>query len=98
MSSLTAAQQVAVAAYWADGNFVKAKVTAIYSLDQITAAAAALDAAFDTTLSVAVTAVGGTTTVINGLNAIIPAPFSGATAAQKTLLACYVLMKRAGII
>jgi len=98
MSQLTAAQQQACAAYWASINFVAANVTANYSLDQIQAAAAALDNAFDTTLSAAVTAVGGGTTVINGLNAIIPAPFSGATTQQKTLLCCYVLMKRAGII
>jgi hypothetical protein len=98
MSQLTAAQQQACAAYWAEINFVTAKTTANFSLDQIQAAAAALDSAFDTTLSAAVTAVGGATTVINGLNAIIPSPFSGATAQQKTLLCCYVLMKRAGII
>lgn len=98
MTQLTSAQQQAVAAFWADVNFVVAKVTANFSLDQIQAAAAALDSAFDTTLNAAVTAVGGTTTVINGLNAIIPAPFSGATVQQKTLLCCYVLMKRAGVI
>lgn len=98
MSQLTAAQQQATAAFWANVNFVEIGATAIYSLDQITAAAAALDNAFDTTLNAAVTAVGGNTTVINGLNAIIPAPFSGATVQQKTLLCCYVLMKRAGII
>jgi hypothetical protein len=98
VTQLTAAQQTQCAAYWANVNFVTAQVTANFSLDQISAAAAALDNAFDTTLSAAVTAVGGGTTVINGLNAIIPAPFSGATVQQKTLLCCYVLMKRAGII
>lgn len=98
MSQLTSQQQHDVAAYWADINFVAKSVTATFSTDQIQAAAAALDSAFDTTLNAAVAAVGGTTTVINGLNAIIPAPFSGATAQQKTLLCCYVLMKRAGVI
>jgi hypothetical protein len=98
MAALTAAQQQACAAYWANINFVQAKAVANFSLDQIQAAAAALDGAFDTTLSAAVTAVGGGTTVINGLNAIIPSPFSGATVQQKTMLCCHVLMKRAGII
>lgn len=98
MSALTAAQQQACAAYWANINFVQAQVTAVYSTADIAAAAAALDNAFDTTLNAAVAAVGGSTTVINGLNAIIPAPFSTATAQQKTLLCCYVLMKRVGII
>jgi hypothetical protein len=98
MTQLTAAQQQACAAYWANINFVQAQVTATYSLDQITAAAAAIDAALDTTLSAAVTAVGGSTTVIQGLADSIPSPFSGATVQQKTLLCCYVLMKRAGII
>jgi hypothetical protein len=98
MSQLTAQQQQQVAALWANITFVKANAVANFSLDQIQAAAAALDNAFDTTLSVAVAAVGGGTTVINGLNAIIPSPFSGATVQQKTLLCCYVLMKRAGLI
>lgn len=97
MSALTTAQQRATAAYWASQVFSQT-VTANFSLTDIQAAAAALDNAFDTTLNAAVTAVGGTTTVINGLNAIIPAPFSSATAQQKTLLCCYVLMKRVGII
>ena len=96
--ALTAAQQMDCGRYWANVNFVQTNSTAVYSLADLQAAAAALDGAFDTTLSAAVTAVGGSTTVINGLNAIIPSPFSGATAAQKTLLCCYVLMKRAGII
>ena len=95
--ALTTQQQTQVAAYWANVAFTQS-VCAIYSLADIQAAAAAIDNAFDTTLNAAVTAVGGTTTVINGLAAIIPAPFSGATAQQKTLLACHVLMKRAGLI
>jgi hypothetical protein len=98
MSALTAAQQKACGAYWANINFVQAQVTANFSLDDLQAAAAALDNAFDTTLNAAVTAGHGTQTVIQALNAIIPAPFSGATVAQKTMLCCHVLMKRAGII
>jgi hypothetical protein len=98
MSAMTAADKRIVSAYWANVNFVIAQAKAIYSLDDLIAAAGAIDNAFDTTLNNAVIAVGGTTTVINGLASVIPAPFSGATAQQKTLLACYVLMKRAGII
>lgn len=96
--ALTAAQQAAVAAHWANAVFVAQSITANFSTADIQAAAAAIDNAFDTTLSAAVTAVGGGTTVINGLNAIIPAPFSAATVAQKTLLVCHILEKRAGII
>ena len=95
--ALSAAQQQDVGRKWANINFVSAGVVANFSLADLQAAAAALDNAFDTTLTAAVAAVGGGTTVINGLNAVIPAPFSGATAAQKTLLCCYVLEKRAGI-
>lgn len=94
--ALNAAQQTAVAAYWA--NIAFASATANYSLDNIAAAAAAIDNAFDTTLTNAVIAVGGGTTVINGLASVIPSPFSGATVQQKTMLACHVLMKRAGLI
>lgn len=96
--ALTTQQLNQVGAYWANVNFVVAQATAIYSLDDLKAAAQALDNAFDTTLSAAVTAIGGSTTIINGLAGIIPSPFSGATSSQKTLLCCYVLMKRAGII
>lgn len=96
--ALTTQQLQQVGAFWANINFVVANVTANFSLADLQAAAQALDNAFDTTLNAAVAAVGGTTTVIAGLNAIIPAPFSGATAQQKTLLCCYVLMKRVGII
>jgi hypothetical protein len=98
MAAMTAADKRIVSAYWADVNFGIAQAKAIYSLDDLIAAAGAIDNAFDTTLNNAVIAVGGTTTVINGLAAVIPAPFSGATVQQKTLMACYVLMKRANII
>ncbi len=96
--ALTTQQLNSVGAVWAELNFVRAQVTAVYSLDDLKAAAQAIDNAFDTTLNAAVIAVGGTTTIINGLASVIPAPFSAATAQQKTMLACYVLMKRAGII
>ena len=96
--ALTTAQKQAIAQYWALVNFVEPNVTAIFNTADLSAAATAVDNAFDTTLNAAVTAVGGTTTIINGLSAVIPSPFSGASVQQKTLLACYVLMKRAGII
>ncbi len=98
MSQLSATQVAQCAAYWANLNFVVPNVTANYSLDQIKTAVSAIDAAFDTTLSAAVTAVGGSTTVANGLSGQITASMPGATVQQQTLLVCYTLMKRAGII
>lgn len=98
MSVLTPAQVNQVAAQWIMDNFVTPNAVANMTTTQVQAAVQTLDAAFDTTLSAAVIAVGGGTTVINGLAATLPAPFSGTTAAQKTMLCCYVLMKRAGII
>lgn len=95
--ALSTQQKTQVAAFFANIAFTQS-VVANFSTDDIAAAATALDNALDTSLSTAVAAVGGATTVINGLASIIPAPFSGATAAQKTLLLCHVLMKRAGII
>lgn len=98
MAALSAAQQMQVARVWADALFVVPKVTANYSLTQIAAAVAAVDTAFDTTLNAAVVAVGGTTTIANGLSAQIVVSMPGATAVQQTLVVTYTLMKRAGII
>lgn len=96
--ALTTQQKAQVAAVWAMESFVTPNVTAVFNTTDIIAAVTAVDNALDTTLNAAVTAVGGTTTVINGLAAVIPAPFSTATAGQKTLLLNYVLMKRVGLI
>lgn len=96
MTQLTGAQQLACAQY--AGQQLFAAAVANFNVADIQAAVVALDAAFDTTLSAAVTAVGGSTTVINGLAGVLPSPFSGATAQQKTLVCCYTLMKRAGLI
>jgi hypothetical protein len=95
--ALTIQQKAQVAAYWANLAFSQS-VVANFNTDDIAAAATAIDNAFDATLNQAVAAVGGTTTVIQGLASVIPAPFNTATAQQKTLLACYVLMKREGLI
>jgi len=96
MTALSSTQQRQVAGYWASISF--AQVTANFALDQIQAAAAAIDNALDTTLNAAVAAGHGAETVVQALNSIIPAPFSGASAQAKTLLVCHVIMKRAGII
>ena len=96
--SLTVPQQQATAAYWANQVFVVPNTIATFNLTQIAAAVAAIDVAFDTTLSAAVTAVGGGTTIANGLSAQITPSMPGATVAQQTLLVCHTLMKRAGII
>lgn len=96
--ALTTPQKQSVAQVWAVQNFVTPNITANFNTADLVAAATAIDNAFDTTLSAAVTAVGGSTTIINGLAQVIPSPFSGASVQQKTLLACYVLMKRSGLI
>jgi len=72
--------------------------TATVNWSDVQAGVSQLDADFDATLNAAVTAYGGTTTVINALAASLPAPVSGWTAQQKTVLCCYVLLKRAGLI
>jgi hypothetical protein len=95
--ALVAADKNLVVSHWAQEAFVKPNALANFSTADILAAATAIDNAFDTTLTVALAAVGGGTTVINALAASIPAPFSGATVQQKTLLAVHVLMKRAGL-
>ncbi len=96
--ALTTQQAQDIARYWAIQNFVTPNVTAKYALNQVQAAAVAVDVAFDTTLSAAVVAVGGSTTIVNGLSAQITASMPAASAAQQTLLVVYVLMKRAGLI
>ncbi|HMC88443.1 MAG TPA: hypothetical protein VKI17_02800 [Gemmataceae bacterium] len=72
--------------------------TATVNWSDLQAAVSAVDAAFDETLSQAVTDAGGATSVINFLASKIPAPVSGGTGQQKTILACYVLLKRAGLV
>jgi len=97
--SLTTQQQTQAAASVAAAMFGGvANVVANFSLDQIQAAIAAVDVAFNTTLNAAVIAVGGTTTIANGLSAQITSSMPGATASQQTMVVCYTLMKRAGII
>ncbi len=98
MTQLNAQQQQDTARFWANVEFVQARAVAVYSLTQIQSAVAAVDNSFDTTLSAAVTAVGGNTTIANGLSSQIIGSMPGATAAQQTLVVCYTLMKRAGII
>ena len=94
--ALTTADQLWVGQY--AGQKLFTGVVANFNVADLQAAAAAIDAAFDTTLSAAVTAMGGSTTVINGLVAAIPSPFSGATNQQKAQLACWVLLRRAGLL
>ena len=61
-------------------------------------AVSAVDTAFDTTLATAATQVATTNTIVQYLASRIPAPVSGGTGQQKTILACYVLLKRANLI
>lgn len=94
--ALTTAQRLSLAQF--AGQQLFAAETANFNVADLQAAAIAIDNAFDTTINAAVTAGLGADTVIQALNSVIPAPFSTATVAQKTLLACWVLMKRAGLI
>lgn len=96
--ALTTAQIHSLSQLWAQQQFVAANITANFTVADLQAAAQAIDNAFDTTLNAAVVAVGGGLTIAQGLNAIIPAPFNTATVAQKSILVCYVIMKRSGII
>jgi hypothetical protein len=73
-------------------------VVANFGLDQIQNAITAVDVAFNTTLSAAVAAVGGNTTIATGLSDQITAAMPGATVAEQTTVVCYTLMKRAGVI
>jgi hypothetical protein len=75
-----------------------ANATATVNWQDLQNAVSALDAAFDTQLATAVAQASGATTVVQYLAGQIPAPASGGTAQQKTVLACYVLLKRAGLI
>lgn len=61
-------------------------------------AVSAVDTAFDTTLATASTQVATTNTILQYLASRIPAPVSAGTNQQKTILACYVLLKRAGLV
>lgn len=96
--ALNATQLQQVASYWANHNFVSSNVTANYGTNDIVAAAQSIDQAFDTTINAAQTAGFGNMTLIQGINANIPAPFNGASLQQKINLACNVLEKRAGLI
>jgi hypothetical protein len=98
MATLTTQQLRDVAAYWASHNFVNQNTTASFGVDDIQAAAQSIDNAFDTTINQAQGAGYGPMTIINGINANLPAPFSTASLQQKINLACNVLEKRAGLI
>jgi hypothetical protein len=98
MATLTVQQSHDISAFWAKKWFVDAKLTAVYSTDDLVAAVQAVDAAFDMTLNAAVTAGHGAQTVIQALNSVIPAPVSGATNQQKAELICFAITKRYGLI
>lgn len=97
--ALTLANQQDTARQFINQIFVQAQVTANLSSADILAAVQALDNDLDATLNAAVTAYGGTTTILNAFIASLPAPFStNATNAQKAWALAYVLLKRAGAI
>jgi|SRR6516165_4195816 hypothetical protein len=71
---------------------------AIINHSDILAAVGQIDSDWDATLNQAVSAYGGTITIINALAASLPSPSSGLSGQQKTVIACAVLLKRAGLI
>ena len=79
--------------------FVSSNVTANLTTADVLAAVQAFDNDLDATLNQAVTAYGGTTTLLNALLASLPEPFkSTATAQQKALAFAFMVMKRGGVI
>jgi hypothetical protein len=74
------------------------QATATVNWTDLQNAVSAVDAAFDTSLTTATAQTTGATTVINYLASQIPAPVSGGTTQQKTVIGIYVLAKRAGLI
>jgi hypothetical protein len=98
MTTLTAQQLHDTSAFWANKWFVGQGMTATYSTDDLNAAIAQIDNAFDLTLNAAVSAGHGAQTVIQALNSVIPVPVSGATNQQKAELVCFAIMKRFGLI
>ena len=98
MATLTAQQLHDTATYWANVHFVNRNATAIYTIDDLSAAISQVDGAFDTTLNAAVSAGHGAQTVVQALNSVITGPVSGATNQEKAELVCFAIMKRYGLI
>ena len=98
MTTLTPQQVQQTGALWANKWFVVGNLVAVYSMDDLSAAVQTIDNAFDTTLNAAVSAGHGSQTIIQALNSVIPAPFSGATNQQKAELVCFAISKRYGLI
>jgi hypothetical protein len=98
MTTLTPQQVHDTSAFWANKWFVSPNLTAIYNVDDLNAAVQAIDNAFDTTINAAASAGHGAQTIVQALNSVIPAPFSGATAQQKAELVCFAISKRYGLI
>ena len=98
MTTLTPQQTRDTSAFWANKWFVGANALANFPIDDISAAVQAIDNAFDTTLNAAVSAGHGPQTIVQALNSVIPAPFSGATTQQKAELVCFAISKRYGLI
>jgi hypothetical protein len=98
MTTLTAQQLRDTSVFWANKWFVGQNAVANFSTDDLNAAIAQIDNAFDLTLNAAVSAGHGAQTVIQALNSVIPAPVSGATNQQKAELVCFAIMKRFGLL
>lgn len=97
--ALTDGQRQIAARAWIENAFVRANVTANLTYADIKAAIDTIDGDYDATLNAAVTAYGGSTTILNAFLASLPEPFkSTANAGQKALAFTYVAMARGGLI
>lgn len=94
--AMTAAHQQ-ICAIVACGRLFANSVAHFNTADAL-AAVQAVDAALDATLTQAVTAAGGGTTVINALAAQLPAPWSTGSVAEKVMIAVVVFEGRGGLI
>ena len=95
--ALILSKQVQVA-QWVCQQVFGGTAVATHTVVDALAAVQAVDSAFDTTLTNAVAAVGGSTTIINGLAGVIPAPWSTRSAADKVMIGVGVLLARGGLV
>lgn len=97
--ALTLQQQQDAMRQLIQAMFVTAGATANLSTADVLAAIQAYDNDLDATLTAAVNAYGGGTTILNAFLASLPDPFkTNATNGQKALAFAYLVMKRGGVI
>jgi len=95
--ALTSAQLLQCAKDFCQDVFVGPNVTANFSTDQVQAAVSAIDTGMSTTLSAAVAAKGGGTTVLAALQSQVTGAMPGASAQMQALLLIYWARRAAGL-